>query len=100
MGFELGVLFRKNIILCRDWPLSFGFFIMFLNECTQDSANLFGSLFFALELFMVIPSLSAHSLKVFLNEPALLHLIMSGLPNVLIMFSRMCMTFFVHRLSV
>ena len=100
MGFELGVLFRKSIILCRDWPFSFGFFIMILNECTQDSANLFDSLFFGLEWFMVIPSLFAHSLKVFLNEPALSHLIMSGLPNVFIMFSRMCMTVFVHRLSV
>ena len=49
---------------------------------------------------MVIPSFSAHSLKVFLNEPALSHLIMSGLPNVFIMFSRMCITVFVHRLSV
>ena len=72
---------------------------MFLNECTQAPVNRFDSLFFGLEWFIVIPSFSAQSLKVFLNEPALLHLIMSGLPNVFIMFSRMCMTAFVHRLS-
>ena len=48
----------------------------------------------------MIPSFSAHSVKVLLNEPALSHLIMSGEPNVFIMFSRMCMTVFVHKLSV
>ena len=48
----------------------------------------------------MIPSFSAHSVKVFLNEPALSHLIMSGVPNVFIMFSRMCMTAFVLKLSV
>ena len=100
MGFDAGVLFRKTIILCKDWPLSFGFFIMFLNECTQASASPFDSLFLWLEWFMVIPSLSAHSVKVFLNERALSHPIMSGVPNVFIKLSRMSMMVFVHRLSV
>ena len=73
---------------------------MFLNECTQASASPFDLLFLGLEWFMKIPSFSAHSVKVFLNEPASSHLIMSGVPNVFVMFSRMCMTVFVHRLSV
>ena len=100
MGFDAGVLFRKNIILCLDWPLSLGVFIMCLIECTQASASPFDLLFLGLEWLMVIPSFYAHSVKVFLNEPALSHLIMSGLSNVFIMFSRMCITVFVHRLSV
>ena len=48
----------------------------------------------------MIPSYSAQSVKAFLNEPALSHLIMSGLPNVFMMFSSMCMTAFVFKLSV
>ena len=48
---------------------------------------------------MIIPSFSAHSVKICLRDPAL-SLMMSGLPKVLIMFSRMYMTVFVERLSV
>ena len=46
IGFELGVLFRKNPILWSDCPFSFGFFLtMFLNECTKDSSKPFNSPF-------------------------------------------------------
>ena len=93
IGLDAGVLLRKNIILCSADPLSLGFFfIMFLKDCTQASASPFDSLFFGLEWFIMIPSFSVQSVKAFLNESALSHLIMSGVPNVFIMLSSMCMT--------
>ena len=71
-----------------------------LNECTQASARPFDSLFFGLEWFILMPSSSAHCWNVFLNDPALSHLMMSGLPKVFMIPSRMYMTVLVYRLSV
>ena len=54
IGLDAGVLFRKNIILCKACPLSLGFFfIIFLKDCTQASPSPFDSLFFGLEWFII-----------------------------------------------
>ena len=64
-GLELGVLLRKNTILCRGVPLSFRFsFIEYLRICTAASAWPLDSLFLGEEWLMFIPKLFAQIVKV------------------------------------